>query len=78
VPAGRPQKYATDEERREAKATQTRASKGKAGYRNITVDAEVQALLGVTIERLEAQFGFRPTVSQALRHIIFASGSPKE
>lgn len=40
---------------------------------NITIDADVALLLNDTAARLEAVFGFRPTISQTLRHLIVLS-----
>ena len=45
--------------------------KGEAPrYRNISVDADLVEAIHKVSERLEVQFGFRPTLSQTLRHMI--------
>lgn len=43
---------------------------GVPRYKSLSVDADVVEKLGVIAEGLEAKFGFRPTVSQTLRHIM--------
>lgn len=45
--------------------------KGEAPkYRNITVDADIHELLGKVASKLEGSLGFKPTISQTLRHIL--------
>ena len=39
-------------------------------YRNVTVDTDVVEILNAKAAELEKQFGFKPTVSQTLRHLI--------
>lgn len=39
-------------------------------YKNVTVDADIIALLNGKAEELDKQLGFRPTVSQTLRYIL--------
>ena len=42
----------------------------KAKYKNLTVDAEVVEILNAMADQLTAKLGFRPTISQTLRHLI--------
>ena len=51
------------------KATNKRAD-GSVRYKNITVDEDIIALLNQKAMELEFGFGFKPTISQTLRHII--------
>lgn len=46
--------------------------------RNITVDADIQEKLSKLQDHLEARLGFRPTISQTLRHLIKLSGDALE
>ena len=39
-------------------------------FKTIAVDAETVETINATADRLEDQFGFRPTLSQALRHLL--------
>ncbi len=39
-------------------------------YRNITVDADIIEILRARSEELSQTLGFRPTVSQTLRHLL--------
>ena len=41
-----------------------------AKFKTIAVDAETVEAITATADRLEDQFGFRPTLSQALRHLL--------
>ena len=43
---------------------------GTVRYKNITVDEDIIALLNQRATELEFGFGFKPTISQTLRHII--------
>lgn len=43
---------------------------GATRYKNITVDTDIIALLKAKADELEAMFGFRPSISQTLRHMI--------
>lgn len=52
----------------EQRAVAVAAAKGK--YRNISVDADLVDTLNSIADKLEPQFGFRPTLSQALRYLI--------
>lgn len=61
---GRKPLYATDAERTAAK----KVSKGK--MKNITLDADLVEALNAACDSLETEFGFRPTLSQAVRHLI--------
>jgi len=61
---GRPLVHKTDEARAEARA----ASKAKS--KNITVDADIQDALNAVADDFEGRFGFRPTLSQTIRHLI--------
>ena len=42
----------------------------KAKLRNITVDADLIGALNVAADRLENDLGFRPTLSQTVRHLV--------
>jgi len=42
----------------------------KPKYKNITVDADIHDLLGEVATKLNNEFGFKPTISQTLRHIL--------
>jgi len=37
-------------------------------YRNVTVDANLVALINQRADELEPIFGFRPSISQTIRH----------
>ena len=39
-------------------------------YRNISVDADIVDTLNAVAEKLKEEFGFRPTLSQTLRHLL--------
>lgn len=39
-------------------------------YKNITVDADIIAILKTKAAELEETFGFKPTVSQTLRYVL--------
>jgi hypothetical protein len=43
---------------------------GEARYKNISVDADVIALLNSKADELEGRFGFRPTLSQTVRYLV--------
>jgi hypothetical protein len=45
--------------------------------RNITVDTEVQELLVQVQDGLTETFGFRPTLSQTIRHIVLKAAAAK-
>jgi hypothetical protein len=45
-------------------------AKAKSKTKNVTVDADLVELLNVAADRLEEKIGFRPTLSQTLRHLI--------
>lgn len=51
------------------KALNKRAD-GSVRYKNITVDADIIEILSAKADELEAMFGFKPTVSQALRYVL--------
>lgn len=73
MPAGRPPVYATEEERLAAKAAAKARSKEKT--KNITLDADLFELLNSKASSLEADFGFRPTLSQTVRYLIAKGGA---
>ena len=52
-----------------------RKAEAKANIRNISVDADLVAALNVAADALELKFGFRPTISQTLRHLIKAANA---
>lgn len=39
-------------------------------FKSIAIDAEMVRIINATADRLEDQFGFRPTISQTLRHML--------
>jgi uncharacterized protein (DUF4415 family) len=39
-------------------------------FKMIRIDADVYASIHEHVDRLEARLGFRPTITQALRHLI--------
>ena len=39
-------------------------------YRNISVDADIVDTLNAVAEKLKEEFGFKPTLSQTLRHLL--------
>lgn len=39
-------------------------------YRNMSVDADIVDTLAAIAEKLKEEFGFRPTLSQTLRHLL--------
>lgn len=43
--------------------------------KNITVDADLVEKIGALADSLEEKFGFRPTISQTLRHLIKTGGT---
>ena len=43
---------------------------GVVKYRNITVDADIVAILNQKSVDLEATLGFKPTVSQTMRYLL--------
>lgn len=61
---GRPMIHATPEARAAARLAY------KAKTKNITVDADIQDALNECASRFERHFGFRPTLSQTIRHLI--------
>lgn len=61
---GRKLVYTTDEERNAARLA------AKQKFKNITLDADLVEALNATADKMEAEFGFRPTLSQAVRHLI--------
>jgi hypothetical protein len=52
----------------EAKAAARRDAKAK--FKNVSIDADLVDALNAVADDLERQFGFRPTLSQTLRHLI--------
>jgi hypothetical protein len=58
----------TDEQRAERKVAAQRAWQAKT--KNVTVDADLIAALNAVADKLEPNFGFRPTLSQTLRYLI--------
>lgn len=39
-------------------------------YKNMSVDADIVDTLNAVAEKLQEEFGFRPTLSQTLRHLL--------
>lgn len=56
--------HKTDEARKAAR------QKSRAKTKNISVDAELVAMLNETADDLETELGFRPTLSQTLKHLL--------
>lgn len=65
---GRPALGLSPEEREQRKR-ESRA-KSNAKVRNVTLDADIVDELGKVEDRLEAELGFRPTHSQAIKWMI--------
>lgn len=42
----------------------------KAKFKNIAIDAELVEMLNATADKLNATFGFRPTLSQTIKHLL--------
>lgn len=68
MPRGRPKLYLTDEERHAAILRTKLKTREKT--KNMTVDADLIAILQGIGERLEEEWGFRPTHSQVIRHLV--------
>lgn len=51
----------------------TNGPEGARKYRNVTIDADVHAALVVQQDRLEKAMGFKPSLSQVVRHLIHAA-----
>ena len=49
---------------------QGKTKAGAKGTKNITVDADLVDVLNDCADKLEVKFGFRPTLSQTLRHLV--------
>lgn len=47
-----------------------RPATGQKATKNITVDADIQDALNEIAGEFESRFGFRPTLSQTIRHLI--------
>lgn len=47
-----------------------RKKDGVVKYRNITIDADIVDLLNAKADNLTETFGFRPTLSQTMRHLM--------
>ena len=60
--------YASDEEREAAALAAKLRAKQKT--KNMTIDADLVPLLNRVADKLETEFGFRPTLSQSIRHLI--------
>lgn len=43
---------------------------GLPKYKNITVDADIVDKLNTVADEFQNIFGFRPTISQTLRHVL--------
>ena len=65
---GRPKLDITDDERARRKRVAT--AKSNAKVKNVTLDADLVEALNRVADTLYGQFGFRPTLSQVLRHLI--------
>lgn len=44
-------------------------------YRNMSVDADLVDLLNDKADALKEEIGFKPTLSQTLRHILLKGGN---
>ena len=71
---GRPKLDITDDERARRKRISREASRGKS--KNVTIDADLVGVLNTVADELEAGFGFRPNLSQTLRHLIAKRNNP--
>lgn len=47
-----------------------RPATGRKPSKNITLDADIQDALNEVADKLAGRLGFRPTLSQTLRHLI--------
>jgi NAD(P)H-hydrate repair Nnr-like enzyme with NAD(P)H-hydrate dehydratase domain len=63
---GRPRKHKTPEELAAAR----KAWREKAKTRSIVIDVDAIAVLTAEQERIEAELGFRPTLSQTIRYLV--------
>jgi hypothetical protein len=63
---GRPRKHRTPEELAAAR----KAWREKAKTRSIVIDVDAIAVLTAEQERIEAELGFRPTLSQTIRYLV--------
>jgi hypothetical protein len=63
---GRPRKHNTPEELAAAR----KAWREKAMQRSITLDVDTIATLKAEQERIEAELGFKPTLSQTIRYLV--------
>jgi hypothetical protein len=63
---GRPRKHRTPEELASAR----KAWREKAKTRSIVIDVDAIAVLTAEQERIEAELGFRPTLSQTIRYLV--------
>ena len=61
-------KYHTPEELAEAKRVWRKRAATKV--KNVTIDDDLVDTLNSKADSLEAVFGFRPTLSQTLRHLL--------
>ena len=64
MPRGRPKVYQTEQARKAARV------KARAKFRNIAIDSDLVEQLSAVANGLEAQLGFRPTLSQTLRYLL--------
>jgi 16S rRNA C1402 N4-methylase RsmH len=64
---GRP-RVLTDEERAANQIASRKVSQAKT--RNLTIDKDLVEIINDYADGLEAEFGFRPTLSQALRVML--------
>lgn len=65
---GRPKLDITDDERARRKRISTAKSNAKS--KNVTLDSDLVGALNAVADELAPIFGFRPTISQSLRHLI--------
>jgi hypothetical protein len=63
---GRPRKHRTPEELAAAR----KAWREKAKTRSIVIDVDAIAVLTAEQERIEAELGFKPTLSQTIRYLV--------
>ena len=56
----------------------TNGTKGNRKYHNLTVDADVHVALVAHQDRLAGAFGFKPSLSQVVRHLIFNTADTPE
>lgn len=62
--AGRPTIHKSEEDRVQARKD------NKQKFKNVSLDADLVEALNAMADKLESEFGFRPTLSQTVRFLI--------